>query len=313
MDDSRSGRPRSLTGEQTIGELTTLGEPCEPFGELSFFKMIDVFYDKAYALDEEGAEAFLLEGMDTMAEIRAAVLACRRLEKPIMVMLDVKDEDIDTMGGRELAYLISLQDIGVSAFGLRSEDGECLKELLKQLYPYSRIPLFVRPEAGKVIANEIRQFIACGVEMFDCRGISPAEQQVVKVETDRANFESMRSRKEDISFIAANEEQAFFLNPERISFSPQIDIECDMASELVDFEDESFDVISILIETFDDGFRFSQNMHYLSRPIMFSTTNAEALRMALQYYNGRALVDAKCGIEENELKEIADEFGAIVY
>ena len=53
-----------LWGENTNpAVITTIGEPCEPFGELSFFKMIDVFYDKAYALDEDGATSFLLKGI----------------------------------------------------------------------------------------------------------------------------------------------------------------------------------------------------------------------------------------------------------
>lgn len=316
MDDSRLPIKRLIDFNTSVGELSTLGEPCEPFGELSFYKMIDVFYDKAYALDEEGCEIFLIEGMDSLAEIRAAVFACRRLEKPIMVMLEVKDEDHDSLGGRELAFLISLQEMGVSAFGIKPSQ-DCPQEeielLYKQLYPYATIPFFARLRAGKVIYSEIRRLMSLGVECFDCREITGAELDVLKIELSRGNFTSMLSLKEDISFIAANEQQAFFLNPENVTVSPQIDIECDMADELVDFDDESYDIISVLVSTHDDGFRFSQNVHYIDLPIMFSAGDTETLEMALQYYHGRAIVDSQCGIDRKELKELAKKYGAIVY
>lgn len=316
MDDSHGRLPQLLTSEQNIGEISTLGEPCEPFGELSFFKMIDVFYDKAYALSEEGCELFLLEGMDSLAELRAAALACRRLEKPIVVLLDAKDDDSDSMGGSELAYLITLQQLGISAFGVKSTT-DCpsseIAGLFKQLYPYATVPLFAKLKAGKVLFSEVRELISSGAGGFDCREITPAEQEVARIELAKAVSEDMSDRKEDISFIAANEEQAFFLSPESITFSPTIDVECDMAGELVDFEDEAYDCISLLISAHDDGFHFGQNMHFLTRPIMFSTDSAEILRMALHYYNGRALVDSKCGIDGDTLSDIAGEFGAIIY
>ncbi len=319
MDDgqlSATTIPRLLGGEYSFGELSSLGEPCEPFGELSFFKMIDVFYDKAYALDEEGCDGFLLEDMESLTELRAAVIACRRLEKPVAVMLEIKDEDCDTMGGIALAWLITLQEMGVCSFGIKAAEDcprQVAEDLCSQLYPYAKVPIFARLEAGKVIVSDIRRLISLGVGGFDCRGVSPAELDIVRIELDRADLESKKAEKEDTSFVAANDRQAFFLNPENITFSPQIDIECDMADELVDFEDEAFDCISVLITTHDDGFRFSQNVHFLGLPIMFSAQSEETLRMALEYYNGRALVDSQCGIDADRLSRIASEFGAIIY
>lgn len=316
MDDSRLPIKRIIDSETVIGELSTLGEPCEPFGELSFYKMIDVFYDKAYALDEEGCEMFLIEGMDSLSEIRAAVFACRRLEKPIMVMLEVKDEEQDSLGGRELAFLVSLQEMGVSAFGIKPSENssaEDIEILYRQLYPYATIPFFARLKAGRVMYSEIRRLMSLGVECFDCREITGAELDVMKIEVAKADFNAMLSLKEDISFIAANEQQAFFLSPENVSVSPQIDIECDMADELVDFEDETYDIISVLVTTHDDGFRFSQNVHYIDLPIMFSAGDTETLEMALQYYHGRAIIDSQCGIDRKDLKELAKKYGAIIY
>lgn len=315
MDDSNGPLSRLITGGHKTGEITTLGEPCEPFGELSFFKMIDVFYDKAYALSEDGCELFVLEGMSSLAELRAASLACRRLEKPIVVMLDAGITDSDSMGGSELAFLITLQQLGISAFGLKPSH-DCKNDevagLFRQLYPYASIPLYAKLPTGKVLFGEVRELISSGAEGFDCRELGPAEQEIIRIELEKAENAPKRA-KEDISFIAANEEQAFFLSHDSITFSPQIDVEYDMAGELVDFEDESYDCISLLISAHDDGFHFGQNMHFLTRPIMFTTDSPEALRMALHYYNGRALIDSQCAIDPDNLSEIAEEFGAIIY
>ena len=315
MDTSLSV-PRLFTGELNVETISTLGEPCEPFGELSFFKMIDVFYDKAYALAEQGCKAFLLEGISSLAELRAAVFACRKTELPVFVMMDVGNEDFDSMGGKELAFLISLQGMGISAFGLKPNEFcefGIIDKLYKQLYPYATVPIFAKLEAGKVVVSEIREMLGEGVECFDCRDISEAELEVMRIEMERFDFMQKLSQKRDISFVVANEEQAFFLNPENIEFSPAIDIECDMADELLDFKDEIFDVIKIKLSSHDDGYHFSQNMHFLQFPVMFISDDVEPLRMALHYYNGRAIIDSQSEIDEEILAGVAEEFGAIIY
>ena len=97
--------PQSWLDNSKPGVISTLGEPCEPFGELSFFKMIDVFYDKAYALDEDGATSFILNGITELSELRAAVLACRQFEKPVIVILGIDSDADETIAVKSLVTL----------------------------------------------------------------------------------------------------------------------------------------------------------------------------------------------------------------
>lgn len=48
-------------------------------------------------------------------------------------------------------------------------------------------------------------------------------------------------------------------------------------------------------------------------PVCFQSEDAEALSRALFLYNGRAMVDSNCTIEEGRLRKIADRYGAFVY
>ena len=296
------------------GVISTLGEPCEPFGELSFFKMIDVFHDKAYTLDEEGATSFILRGINELSELRAAALACRQFEKPVIVILSLDAEADETIGGKELGYLITLQNLGISAIGFEAESeilDEKIMEIAAEIMKFSSIPLYVKLNEHNAYPVRIKSFSNFNAVVFDCTGLDGQRLETVGKVT--SEFEVKGSEAEDTSFVAANHLQAFFLNPEHITFSPPIDIECDMADELIDFDDEVYDVINVEINLHDDAFRLSQNLHWLELPVMFTAQTAEDLRMALYYYNGRALVDSKCPIEDDELEEMCRFFGAILY
>lgn len=147
--------------------------------------------------------------------------------------------------------------------------------------------------------------------IFDVSALDENRVEAVKKYVDEIKFSPKNDTTTDL--VVANHSQAFFLNPEHITLSNPIDIECDMADELIDFDDEAFDVITVEINSHDDGFHLSQNLHYLELPVMFRAETEEALRMALCYYNGRALVDSTVSIDEDVLEEICKEFGAILY
>ena len=312
--DSPIPLPRLWSENNKPGIITTLGEPCEPFGELSFFKMIDVFYDKAYALEEEGATAFVLKGISELSELRAAVLACRKFEKPVIAVLDIDSDTEETSGGKELGYLITLENLGLDAVGFsvidERERAETL-DVVKYILKYLNIPLYISLNENNAFLGYLKNFEEVKNVVFDCSLLDKNRVEAVKKYLSEMEFSA--SETEDTSFVAANHLQAFFLNPEHITLSQPIDIQCDMADELIDFDDEVYDVITVEINTHDDGFHLSQNLHWLELPVMFRADTEEALRMALCYYNGRALVDSTCSIDEENLREICDEFGAIIY
>lgn len=312
--DSLNPPNRLWSDNQKPAVITTLGEPCEPFGELSFFKMIDVFYDKAYVLDEDGATSFILKGITELSELRAAVLACRKFDKPVIAVLEIDTDTDETSGGKELGYLITLQNLGIDGVGFKVMDENERKETLdivKYIMNYATVPLYVCLDENNANWGYIKNFDGFFDVVFDVSNLDENKFEVVENCVSRLTFSQKDDESTDI--VVANHLQAFFLNPEHITLSNPVDIEFDMADELIDFEDESFDVITVEINTHDDGFHLSRNLHFLELPVMFRAETAEALRMALCYYNGRALVDSTVSIDDEVLQEICNEFGAVIY
>lgn len=312
--DSVIPLPRLWSENINPAVITTLGEPCEPFGELSFFKMIDVFYDKAYALDEQGATSFILKGITDLSELRAGVLACRKFDKPVIAILEIDSDTEDTLGGKELGYLITLQNLGLDGVGFQVIDESERKEtvdVVKYIMGYSSIPLYISLNENNAYLSNMRNCESFNNVVFDVSALPDNRKEAVREYVTELNFCDKES--ENTDFVAANHYQAFFLNPEHLTLSNPIDIEFDMADELIDFDNEGYDVIVVEINSHDDGFHLSQNLHFLERPVMFRAETEEALRMALCYYNGRALVDSTVSIDEDVLKEICREFGAILY
>lgn len=309
--------PQILGADFKPAEISTLGEPCEPFGELSFFKMMDVFFNKAYAFEEDGANAFLLKDITELFELRAAVLACRRLEVPVIPILNIDSDTEENVFGKELGYLITLQSLNISAIGFEVNPDSDLDDvyyIVKDILKFSEVPLYIKLTDKMDSGNlplKIKRFLDLCQVTFDCSGLSDEKVQIVKEAIEK--YAPVDREKEDTSMVAANHVQAFFLNPEQITLSPAIDIGYDMAEELLDFDDELYNVITVEINTHDDGFYLSQNLHWLELPVMFKADTEEALRMALCYYHGRALVDSTSLIDSENIKSLAKEFGAIMY
>ena len=86
-----------------------------------------------------------------------------------------------------------------------------------------------------------------------------------------------------------------------------------MTDELLQLEEENYDVILVNVDSVDDARDFAQNAHMANLPICFSSHNDSALRLALLLYNGRAMVDSHSSIEPEELGKIAKKYGAVIY
>ena len=135
---------------RVAGDLAPTGKSIVPFGDASFEELVDIYTEQAAALEAAGVDLFLLETTMTMAEARAAVLACKSVSaKPVWVTFTC-DENGRTLSGTDvLAALIVMQGMGVDAFGLNCCAGPAeMLEQLRRLTPYASVPLIAKPNAG---------------------------------------------------------------------------------------------------------------------------------------------------------------------
>lgn len=312
------------------GDISPTGLVCKPFGDTSFDELIDIYYEQALAQFNAGCDLFVIETMYSMSEMRAAILACKRFNLPIFVTITVDEDGKTLYNATALTCLITLQDMGISAFGLNCSYGpEKMAQVIKKIAPFSKIPLIAKPNAGlpkedndsfvydltaDVMGKMVIPLLDNGVEILGgCCGTTPEHLAVMRKVVDTYDFSKVKIQKQDTSLILSNSQELFYLRPDVICFSQPLICFMDMSDDIIEAEHENIDVIIIEVHTPDDGYCFAQNSHMAKLPVMFRSHNEEALKSALHYYNGRAMVDKKTMISQSNLSIIANKYGAIIY
>ncbi|MBZ4671226.1 MAG: 5-methyltetrahydrofolate--homocysteine methyltransferase [Clostridiales bacterium] len=309
------------------GDISPTGDFVEPFGSMTFSEMIDVYKEQAGALKEAGVDLFVIETMMSLSEIRAAVIACRKFSLPIFVTITVDENGRTLTGATALSCLISLQEMGISAFGLNCSHGpDKMAEVIKEIAPFAKIPLIAKPNAGQPdecgryglspedMAKGMEELLKNGVTIAGgCCGSTPEHIAAIRKLLDGFDFSSVKIEKQDTGLMLANETQVFYLSADGLEASEPVVCGVDMADELLELSDSNLDVITIEVLSADDAYQFSQNSHMAKLPVMFKSDDPMALKSALLTYHGRAMVDGKSSIPEDELRKIAAKYGAILY
>lgn len=322
-------------GRLVAGDMSPTGLFIEPFGEASFDDLISIYSQQAEALNHAGVDLFVIETMLSLTDVRAAVFACQKYDKPIYVTITVNERGKTLSGASAFTCLVALQELGISAFGLNCSFGpQIIGEQIKEIAPFAKIPLIAKPNAGQPnplnnneydltpesMCEAMKEILDSGASIIGgCCGTSPAHiakmRELLDSYTTSANADELAAKKCEQSndIILSNETEIFALDNDRIEFSEPIYCEFDMADVLLSCEDESFDVIQIYLETIDEAYQFSLNQHFAKLPICFHSSSIAALERALFLYSGRAMLDCQSPIERSELDVLAKKFGAVVY
>lgn len=316
-------------GKLVAGDMSPTGLFVEPFGETSFDELVSIYAQQAEALNTAGVDIFAIETMLSLTETRAAVLACRKYNKPIYVTVTVNERGRTLSGATPLTCLIVLQELGISAFGLNCSLGpKIIKEQIREIAPFAKIPLIAKPNAGmpdptnqnsydlspEDMSNEMKNILDLGATIIGgCCGTTKNHIAKMRTLLDSYTPKDNSSEEPINDLVLANENEIFTLDNDRIEFSEPVYCEFDMADTLLECEEDSFDVIQIYLETIDEALQFFLNSHFAKLPICFHSSNIAALERALYLYPGRAMVDCQCPIEKEALDKLAKKYGGIVY
>lgn len=307
------------------GCISSTGLYIEPYGETTFTELMSFYREQIKALSPY-CDMFVIETMPTLWNMRAAVLACKKESKPIIATMRV-DENGDTdIGTNVLSALIVLQELGISAFGINCTRPEICADLIREIAQYAKIPLIVKPcavytdESGRHeiapddFARLVRLSLENGAEIIGgcCGAVKEHIARLGKL-LKGFDFSAVQTEKQDMSLVFATENQVFFLDPDTTEFSPPIECEPDMTDTITDVCDESYDVLTVSINSPDDAIDFAKNMHMSTLPVSFLSDDEISLKMALMLYQGRAIVDTKSLIETEKLEKIAEKYGAVLY
>ena len=163
--------------------------------------------------------------------------------------------------------------------------------------------------------DRMQQMTALGVDMAGgCCGtgkehIAALREMFASLDASEIN----PVEKQDTSLALATENQMFFLDPETTEFSPAVECGPYMEDDIAQMCGESYDVLTVSINSPDDAIDFGRNMHMATLPVAFLSDDEISLKMALMLYQGRAIIDRKSLIEPEKLEAMAEKYGAVLY
>lgn len=324
---------KSIAGTKKVaGTISGTGKSLLPFGETSFDELIEIYSEQADALFDAGADLFFVKDIESIAEARAAVLACRKYKLPIYVTILLNDKGKLFSGAMPLCALLVLQELGISAFGLSLKtDIETLFEEIAEILPFAQIPVIASFGAGNKnpILNDVyelspasagvavKEMLILEIKVFALdEGMTVSHINAIADIMQKANPPIAVKEKplQENDMLLASESDFFALDNDRLEFSNLVDCEHDMADILLSTSEENAaDVIHIKINSIDEAEQFAANSHFTNLPVCFTSESPIVLERVLLLYHGRALIDSNSPIEEGLLKAIASKYGAIVY
>lgn len=174
------------------------GRFLRPVGDADFDEMVEVFGEQVRAFAEAGADLITLETFLDIAELRAAVIACREFsDLPVMALMTFEDEGRSVLGTSPEAAAVTLEALGVSVVGSNCGLGvEGIYQMLERMRGVCSLPLIAQPNAGlpqlvdgQTVFNASpedmvvyhRQLLDIGVRVVGgCCGTTPAHIQTMR-------------------------------------------------------------------------------------------------------------------------------------
>ncbi len=294
-----------------------------PHGDGDFDEIYSVYREQIRAVEEAGVDFVAVETQGSLADVRAAVLAARTTDLPVLATMTVDDNGKTVTGGSLLPAVITLQAMGVDAVGLGCCSGpDGMAEILAETLPHASVPLIAKPSAGlpghtlspEGFAQAMREVLSAGAGIVGgCCGTTPEHIRALCRVMREFDFPAGRHAYEDADcYAAATETEAFFLG-DNIVLSEPIKCSVRLVDDLIDLNDEQVNAALVELETLDDVEILCRSALASSLPVAVRTQDRMILDAALRYFQGRLIVDSNCDIDYQLIERTAAKYGAIVY
>ena len=317
---------RKQGGVPVGGRLGPSGLLVPPAGEADFDSLYDGYRRQVRALCAAGADFLLLSGQTSLADLRAAVLAARTEDLPVLASLSVDGEGRTAGGCGLLPAAITLQAMGADAVGMDAPlTPEEMLPLLQELIPHASVPVLVKPAARRAdgtllspgaFARGVHDLLCAGASLVGgSTGAGPEHIAALRRELDRFlpwNRGAAAAYEDADNFAAAIEREAFFLGDD-IRFSEPMECSIGLGEDFIDLDDEQVNAALVKLSSMDDV-AILQEFAPMSRlPLAVQAENPTILDAALRYFQGRLIVDSACGIPREVMEQMCAKYGGILY
>ena len=297
-------------GKKLAGVLGPSDIYIDPFSETSFTELISAYDEQVNGL-EEYVDLFIINNVSSMSDMRAALLSCKKTEKPVFVIISPTDTDSEEAGGiSALGALVTAQEMGADAFGISCGNYESASEYLeavKELLLYTKIHIIADLKQKSINTKSFQTSKYIKYISVDNDSLT------VSKKLTRIDDELSEIKRHDDFFVFTYYAYTFFLEADTTEISEPIICLPDMEEIISEICKTSCDVLRVEINSNDDAIDFARNAHMTSRPVMFLSEDPLALKMALMLYQGIALIDSDTMIPKEELDEMCAKYGAVVY
>ena len=129
-------------------DIGPIGQLIEPSGAMTFEEAYEYFKEEIVA--GKDADLIFFETMTDLLELKAGILAAKEnSNKPVVASMTF-EENMRTFSGVSVgSAAITLQGLGVDAIGVNCSLGpDELAPVVKEFVKWSKVPVFVKPNAG---------------------------------------------------------------------------------------------------------------------------------------------------------------------
>ncbi len=333
------------------GDVSMTGLQVKPVGPLDFEELIGIYSEQIRYLAEGGADLIIVETMMSLQETRAAVIAAKETcSLPVMASMTFEADGHSLFGTDAKTALITLQSLGVDAFGANCSTGpDQMLELIRGILPYAKVPVLCKPNAGlpkldgqgntcyDMLPEEFGEGVrklaeagagiiggCCGTDGSYLRRVKEEIKELKKVDIKQNSLRCLTSERRTLEFGLKD---PFLIIGERINPTGkkalqaelregEFDMVLDLASEQEENGASILD-INMGMSGVDEKALMLDAIDQVTMqtdlPLSIDTSYPEVMEAALRRYPGRALmnsVSAESGRCERML-EIAKKYGAM--
>ncbi len=287
-----------------------------PLGESDFEDVFTVCRRQTAAWDSSGADFLYLSHQNSLADMRAFVLAARGTGLPVIACCNFASDCEGKEKNSFLPALITLQAMGAAAVGFCGLPGNGLLSLAKETLSSASVPLVFTADAQpdwtpSQYAEKIKPFLDTGIRIIGCgQNTTPVHLHAVHELIKR--YGPPKIPEEADCNAATTEQEAFFLGDD-LEFSEPIRCSSLLGDKLIRLGDEGASVALVFIESVDDAILLGRNCHLAKLPIAVRTDSSTVLEAALRCFQGRLIIDSSSPIEREVLEPLAAKYGAIIY
>ncbi|MFW6034700.1 MAG: homocysteine S-methyltransferase family protein [Halothermotrichaceae bacterium] len=149
------------------GSVGPTGKLMEPHGQLAFVEAVDVFSEQISYLVKAGVDVVIIETMSDLKELRAAVIAAKQYDIPIIVQMTFTESGLTLTGSTPEVVAIVLENMGVDVVGINCVAGLSQAiPLIKSMSQVSSIPLSLFPNAGLPVCSNGQTIYPEGPQEF---------------------------------------------------------------------------------------------------------------------------------------------------